>query len=228
MRKVEAKGNYETARRLRCTYGVSVNGTIRWRWFSPVDSKLHGEFLDTISKFAGSSAHWCLALRLHPDVYARSNSCGFCDICMLHVSRPARTALPSRCTKYKRVGTAYRPPSASARRHLRTSVPRGMLGSVIGPSFVFEELKGSAIDIQHDIVEGVYTVAEDFPHLIDASEAMKEITLSADERRVLAEASLVARYGRKAPSAPSRSSSRVVARTPRKASGCPTMSFRRI
>ncbi len=50
-------------------------------------------------------------------------------------------------------------------------------------------------NIQHDIIEGVYTVAEDFPRLIDATETMKEITLSADERRVLAEASLVARYG---------------------------------
>src|SRR3546814_12166354 len=49
--------------------------------------------------------------------------------------------------------------------------------------------------IQHDIIEGVYTVAEDFPRLIDASETMKEIQLGEDERRVLAEASLVARYG---------------------------------
>ncbi|RCW81826.1 phage integrase central domain-containing protein [Phyllobacterium bourgognense] len=133
LRKVEAKGNYETARRLRCTYGVSVNDTIRWRWFSPVDGKLHGEFLDAIRKFGGSIANWCLALRLYPDVYARSNSCGFCDICMLHVSRPARTALPSRCTKYKRFRTAYRPPSASTRRHLRTSVPRGHVGKRYWP-----------------------------------------------------------------------------------------------
>ncbi len=50
-------------------------------------------------------------------------------------------------------------------------------------------------NIQHDIIEGVYTVAEDFPRLIDASETMKEIQLGEDERRVLAEASLVARYG---------------------------------
>ena len=50
-------------------------------------------------------------------------------------------------------------------------------------------------NIQHDIIEGVYTVAEDFPRLIDASETMKEIQLREDERRVLAEASLVARYG---------------------------------
>lgn len=50
-------------------------------------------------------------------------------------------------------------------------------------------------NIQHDIIEGVYTVAEDFPRLIDASESMKEIQLGEDERRVLAEASLVARYG---------------------------------
>lgn len=50
-------------------------------------------------------------------------------------------------------------------------------------------------NIQHDIIEGVYTVAEDFPRLIDASETMKEIQLGEDERRVLTEASLVARYG---------------------------------
>jgi hypothetical protein len=50
-------------------------------------------------------------------------------------------------------------------------------------------------NIQHDIIEGVYTIAEDFPRLIDASETMKEIQLGEDERRVLAEASLVARYG---------------------------------
>ncbi|NSZ48735.1 DUF945 domain-containing protein [Agrobacterium vitis] len=76
----------------------------------------------------------------------------------------------------------------------------GMLRFVCTNSLVagerFEEVrvphKGN---IQHDIIEGVYTVAKDFPRLIDASETMKEITLSADERRVLAEASLVARYG---------------------------------
>ena len=50
-------------------------------------------------------------------------------------------------------------------------------------------------NIQHDIIEGVYTVAEDFPRLIDATETMKDVTLSPDERTVLAEASLVARYG---------------------------------
>lgn len=76
----------------------------------------------------------------------------------------------------------------------------GMLRFVCTNSLVagerFEEVrvphKG---DIQHDIIEGVYTVAEDFPRLIDATETMKEITLSPDERAVLAEASLVARYG---------------------------------
>lgn len=50
-------------------------------------------------------------------------------------------------------------------------------------------------NIQHDIIEGVYTVAEDFPRLIDATETMKETRLSQDEQHVLAEASLVARYG---------------------------------
>ena len=54
---------------------------------------------------------------------------------------------------------------------------------------------GSKSNIQHDIIEGVYTVAEDFPRLIDASEGMKEVRLSSDERRLLAEVSLVARYG---------------------------------
>ncbi|MDH1270524.1 DUF945 domain-containing protein [Rhizobium pusense] len=76
----------------------------------------------------------------------------------------------------------------------------GMLRFVCTNSLVagerFEEVrvphKGN---IQHDIIEGVYTVAEDFPRLIDASEIMKEIQLGEDERRVLAEASLVARYG---------------------------------
>lgn len=49
--------------------------------------------------------------------------------------------------------------------------------------------------IQDQIIEGVYTVAEDFPRLIDAAETMKETRLSQDEQQILAEASLVARYG---------------------------------
>lgn len=49
--------------------------------------------------------------------------------------------------------------------------------------------------IQDQIIEGVYTVAEDFPRLIDATETMKDTRLSRDEQQVLAEASLVARYG---------------------------------
>lgn len=76
----------------------------------------------------------------------------------------------------------------------------GMLRFVCTNSMIagerFEEVrvphKGG---IQDRIIEGVFTVAEDFPRLIDASETMKEIRVSEDERRVLAEASLVARYG---------------------------------
>ncbi len=49
--------------------------------------------------------------------------------------------------------------------------------------------------IQDQIIEGVYTVAEDFPRLIDATEGMKETRLTQAEQTVLAEASLVARYG---------------------------------
>ena len=76
----------------------------------------------------------------------------------------------------------------------------GMLRFVCTNSMIagerFEEVrvphKGN---IQHDIIEGVYTVAEDFPRLIDASEGMKATQLSEDERRLLGEVSLVARYG---------------------------------
>ncbi len=76
----------------------------------------------------------------------------------------------------------------------------GMLRFVCTNSLVagerFEDVRvAHKGNIQHDIIEGVYTVAEDFPRLIDASETMKEIQLGEDERRVLAEASLVARYG---------------------------------
>ena len=76
----------------------------------------------------------------------------------------------------------------------------GMLRFVCTNSMIagerFEEVrvphKGG---IQDQIIEGVYTVAEDFPRLIDATETMKETRLSQDEQRVLAAASLVARYG---------------------------------
>ncbi|MFZ5747137.1 MAG: DUF932 domain-containing protein [Pseudomonadota bacterium] len=75
----------------------------------------------------------------------------------------------------------------------------GMLRFVCTNSMIagerFEEVrvphKGN---IQQDIIEGVYTVAEDFPRLIHASEGMKAMQLSDDERRVFAEASLIARY----------------------------------
>jgi hypothetical protein len=50
-------------------------------------------------------------------------------------------------------------------------------------------------NIQHDIVEGVYTVVEDFPRLIGSVETMKETKLSRNELTVFAEAALVARYG---------------------------------
>ncbi|HEV7434655.1 MAG TPA: DUF932 domain-containing protein [Pseudorhizobium sp.] len=76
----------------------------------------------------------------------------------------------------------------------------GMLRFVCTNSMVagerFEEVrvphKGN---IQDQIVEGVHTVARDFPRLIEAAEAMKSTRLSQDEQRVLAEASLVVRYG---------------------------------
>jgi hypothetical protein len=76
----------------------------------------------------------------------------------------------------------------------------GMLRFVCTNSMIagerFEEVrvphKGG---IQDQIIEGVYTVAEDFPRLIDATETMKGTRLSRDEQQVLAEASLVARYG---------------------------------
>lgn len=48
--------------------------------------------------------------------------------------------------------------------------------------------------IQDQIIEGAYTIAQDFPRLIDASREMAAVTLSAPEQRVFAEAALVARY----------------------------------
>ena len=76
----------------------------------------------------------------------------------------------------------------------------GMLRFVCTNSMIagerFEEVrvhhKGG---IQDQIIEGVYTVTEDFPRLIDATETMKETRLTQAEQTVLAEASLVARYG---------------------------------
>lgn len=76
----------------------------------------------------------------------------------------------------------------------------GMLRFVCTNSMIagdrFEEVrvphKGT---IQDQIIEGVFTVAKDFPRLIGAAEQMKDTQLSEPEQRVLAEASLVARYG---------------------------------
>ena len=61
----------------------------------------------------------------------------------------------------------------------------GMLRFVCTNSMIagerFEEVrvphKGN---IEHDIIEGVYTVAEDFPRLIDVSEAMKAMSSGFD------------------------------------------------
>lgn len=50
-------------------------------------------------------------------------------------------------------------------------------------------------NIQDQIIEGAYTVAQDFPRLIAESKDMAALALSREEQRVLAEASLVARYG---------------------------------
>ncbi|SHO61299.1 protein of unknown function [Pseudoxanthobacter soli DSM 19599] len=76
----------------------------------------------------------------------------------------------------------------------------GMLRFVCTNSMIagerFEEVrvphKGG---IQDRIIDGVNAVAKDFPRLIDATETMKDTRLSRDEQQVLAEASLVARYG---------------------------------
>lgn len=48
--------------------------------------------------------------------------------------------------------------------------------------------------IQDQIIEGAYTIAQDFPRLIDATREMAAVTLTAPEQRVFAEAALVARY----------------------------------
>lgn len=50
-------------------------------------------------------------------------------------------------------------------------------------------------NIQDQIIEGAYTVAKDFPRLIDSSREMAGLSLRDEEQRVFAEAALVARYG---------------------------------
>lgn len=54
-------------------------------------------------------------------------------------------------------------------------------------------------NIQDQIIEGAYTIAQDFPRLIDATREMAAVQLSAPEQRVFAEAALVARYGEEQP-----------------------------
>lgn len=49
--------------------------------------------------------------------------------------------------------------------------------------------------IQDQVIEGAYTIAQDFPRLIDASREMAALQLTKPEQRVFAEAALVARYG---------------------------------
>jgi len=49
--------------------------------------------------------------------------------------------------------------------------------------------------IQNQIIEGAYTVAQDFPRLMDATDSMKALQLTRDEQRAYASAALVARYG---------------------------------
>lgn len=64
----------------------------------------------------------------------------------------------------------------------------------------FEEIrvphKGA---IQDQIIEGAYSVAKDFPRLIDATKEMDGIQLSHAEQLLLGEASLIARYGEDTP-----------------------------
>ena len=65
----------------------------------------------------------------------------------------------------------------------------------------FEEVrvphKGNIAD---QIIEGAYTIAKDFPRLIDATAEMKATTLTPAEQGVFARAALVARYGDEAES----------------------------
>jgi len=50
-------------------------------------------------------------------------------------------------------------------------------------------------NIRDQVIEGAYTIAEEFPRLQEGVEGMKALQLTSDEQRVFAEASLVARYG---------------------------------
>src|SRR3546814_11410939 len=76
----------------------------------------------------------------------------------------------------------------------------GMLRFVCTNSMIagerFEEVrvphKGN---IEHDIIEGVYTVAVDFPRLFDASENITTVRLTEDDSLLLVEVRLVSPSG---------------------------------
>ncbi|GGE97537.1 DUF932 domain-containing protein [Sphingomonas prati] len=67
-------------------------------------------------------------------------------------------------------------------------------GMICGDQFqeVRVQHKGN---IQDEIIEGAYTIAKDFPRIIDQTEAMKGTTLTGAEQRLFGEAALIARYG---------------------------------
>ena len=50
-------------------------------------------------------------------------------------------------------------------------------------------------NIRDDVIEGAYTIAEEFPRLLDGVQEMKALQLTGPEQSVFAEAALVARYG---------------------------------
>lgn len=109
----------------------------------------------------------------------------------------------------------------------------GMLRFVCTNSLIagdkFQEVrvphKGNIAD---QIIEGAYTVAKDFPRLIDASEEMKGTTLNEREQELLGRAALVARYGDEEDSSPIRPAQVIEARRREDVGGSLWNTFNRI
>ena len=113
-----------------------INDTIRWRWFSPVDSKLHGEFLDAIRKEKAALQAAVTGVLLYvctPTFTLAAIAAAFAIsvCCMCLVRREPLSLQDARNTNESkllidrhllRLGAIY------------AFVPGGMLVSVIGPT----------------------------------------------------------------------------------------------
>lgn len=109
----------------------------------------------------------------------------------------------------------------------------GMLRFVCTNSLIagdkFQEVrvphKGNIAD---QIIEGAYTVAKDFPRLIDATDEMKGTTLSDAEQQLFGEAALALRYGTDEEASPLRPAQIIEARRREDVGGSVWSTFNRV